>query len=313
VLKRTLESLCAGFAFVVAVSGQPKIVSVVNSASFQSGLPAGGALATVFVSGVTGLQPGTYLAPLAQPLPHTLGGVSVAINDDYAALLAVIVPADLSANIQINFQVPLSANASESYNYFDSGGPVYAGYIAVGGAVQSVGGVAPQWGGFFAQANGFAVALHADDSSLVTQQSPARPGESIIVFGDDFFMTWPPPPIGLPAPQGIAFQVDYTWVHHPSNLYLQTYPTPITTCAPGPGPCAGSVTNTPALKITSMGLLAGSIGVEQIEFVVPLNQQPGNWALFFNLGSCPDGSGIPGTCGATTGISSPYVLLPVGQ
>jgi hypothetical protein len=60
-----------------------------------------------------------------------------------------------------------------------------------------------------------------------------------------------------------------------------------------------------------MGLAAGSVGVEEINFVVPSNQRSGNFALFFNIGSCPDGSGIPGNCGATLGLSSPYVLLPV--
>ena len=61
----------------------------------------------------------------------------------------------------------------------------------------------------------------------------------------------------------------------------------------------------------NMGLAAATVGVEEINFVIPSNQPSGNWALFFNSGSCPDGSGIPGDCGATEGNSSPYVLLPV--
>jgi len=60
-----------------------------------------------------------------------------------------------------------------------------------------------------------------------------------------------------------------------------------------------------------MGLAAGLVGVEEINFTIPSNQQSGNWALFFNRGSCPDGSGIPGDCGASLGLSSPYVMLPV--
>ena len=121
----------------------------------------------------------------------------MAVNDDYAPLLAVVVPTDPTASVQINCQVPLSANAS--HYYIDLSGPVYVGYLSVGSAVQSLGdvpgGVPEQWGGFFAQANGFAAALHVSDSSLVTAQNPARPGESIIAYADDFFMTWPPPPI----------------------------------------------------------------------------------------------------------------------
>ncbi len=99
----------------------------------------------------------------------------------------------------------------------------------------------------------------------------------------------------------------------PGYLYPQVYPTPSNPCTPAPGPCSGtgSATNTPALTITFMGLLGGSVGVEEINFTVPANLQSGIWALFFNSGSCPDGSGIPGTWGAAEGISSPYVMLPV--
>ncbi len=294
-----------------ALLAQPKIVAVVNSASWQSGLPAPGALATALVSGLTGLTPGAYVAPPSQPLPHTLGGLYVALNGDYAPLLAVIVPTDPSANVQINFQVPLSSIISSPhycvFNVTVPGGCTYGGYLAIGGAVQGIGGELEPWGAFFAQSDGIAVALHASDASLVTRQNPAHPGESIIAYADDFFMTWPPPPIAMPVPPQPAFQVDYQWVRNPGNLYLQTYPTPITACVQRP--CPGSVTNTPALKIDSMSLAAGLVGVEQITFEVPSSQKPGTWALFFNTGSCPDGSGL--NCGNNVGDSSPYVLLPV--
>lgn len=307
---RSILSFALFGAITLEVWGQPKIVSVVNSASFQPGLPAGGALATAFVSGLTGLTPGTYVTPSSQPLPHSLGGVTVTLNDDYAPLLAVVVPSDPSANVQVNFQVPLSANASLPYNYFGFGF-VYNGYLSVNNAVQSPEEGLPEWGGFFSGANGYAIALHASDLTLVTLQSPAHPGESIIAYADDFFMTWPPPPTAVPPSQQVTYGIDYPFVRSLGNLYLQTYPTPITTCAPSPGPCSGSATNTQALTINSVGLASQMVGVEVINFVVPLTQQPGNWALFFNRGSCPDGSGIPGTCGATSGGSSPYVLLPV--
>jgi len=97
----------------------PAVTAVVNSASFQSGLPAGRALATAYVSGLTALTLGTYAAPASQPLAHTLGGVTAVVDNDYAPLLAVIVPSDPSANVQVNFQVPLSANASLLYAYFN--------------------------------------------------------------------------------------------------------------------------------------------------------------------------------------------------
>jgi hypothetical protein len=304
--------------------GQPTVVAVLNSASFLAGPPAGGALATAYVSGLTALKPGIYVAPASQPLPHILGGVTVMVDNDYAPLLAVIVPSDPSAYVQVNFQVPLSANASLLYPYFSlhknfGVGPAYLGYLSVSDGVNyaaptttlTTSGL-PEWGGFFSGANGLAIARHASDSSLVTSQNPAHPGASIIAYADGFFMTWPRPPIGIPAPPQVTFQPDYSLTDSPGYLYLQTYPSP---CPPGTGLCppspTGSVTDTPALKINFMGLAAGSVGVEEINFVVPSNQQSGDWALFFNSGSCPDGSGIPGDCGATEGISSPYVMLPV--
>ena len=304
--------------FPGALVAQPKIVAVVNSASWQSGLPAGGALATAFVSGLPGLTPGTYAAPPSQPLPYTLVGVTVIVNNDYAPLLAVIVPSDPSANVQVNFQVPLSANASQlSGNFFvpyDIRQDGYAGYISIGEgidrAAQSPVPAMPDWGGFFSDARGYAIAIHASDSSPVTPQNPARPGEPIVAYADGLFLVWPPPPIAVPVPLGGIYPIGYTSVAHgPGNLYLQTYPTAITACVQRP--CPGSVTNTPALTVQYLGLAPGLVGVEQVDFVVPSNQKPGTWALFFNIGSCPDGSGIPGTCGAVTGSSSPYVLLPV--
>jgi hypothetical protein len=327
-MTRPVSVLSALGLIAGSLHAQPKIEAVVNAASWQSGLPLGGALATVFVSGLTGLTPGTYVAPSGQPLPRTLGGVEVFINEDYAPLLAVIIPSDPSANLQINFQVPLSSRASVTYNTAYNGVPLYyPGYILVAEYTSGTAAVLsplPQPGipnqtapsplsvgpGFFSSASGYAAAIHASDSSPVTPQNPAHPGESITVYADDFFVTWPPPPIAIPAPPGIAFQLDSFLSQFVivGSLYLQTYPS-VFCIVPTPPLCMGSVTNTPALKINSLGLAAGMVGVEAISFVVPSSQQPGNWPLFFNNGSCPDGSGK--LCNGDYGVSSPYVLLPV--
>src|SRR5512138_806422 len=72
---------------------QVKIEAIVESASFQPGLPAGGALATIFLSGFTDrsrIKPGIYVA--SSPLPYELAGFSVNINVGGASpILAVIV------------------------------------------------------------------------------------------------------------------------------------------------------------------------------------------------------------------------------
>jgi uncharacterized protein (TIGR03437 family) len=278
--------------------GQPQIPLVVNAASFQPGLPAGGALATLFVSGTIG-TPGTYIAPPGQPLPMSLAGFDISINEAYAPILAVVVPpAGGSGYTQINFQVPIERNASLLPNN-------YAGTFSAVGVTIPVPPL-PQWGGFFSGANGYAIALHSSNGSPVTTQNPAQPGESIIAYADDFYAVWPPPPIAIPAPAQPAFQIaNLVSRGQPGSLYLQAYPTS------GPSFPTGtptSCTNTPALQVTFEGLAANMVGVEEIDFVVPANQAAGNWALFFNIGSNSNGSG----CNGNIGSSSPYVLLPVG-
>lgn len=285
---------------------------VVNAASFTSGLPCGGALATAYVSGLPGLTAGAYIAPSSGPLPISLGGVQVLVNGAAAPLLAVVIPSDPSAEVQANFQVPPERNVSLLLA-FSAGSSlaVEGGGVAVTlQAPQAPLPVPPKWGAFFADASGLAAALHASDSTPVTPQHPAHPGEAIIAYADDFFSTWPPPPTGIPVDQPALFQIaprpgPTGPPETPGYLYLQTYPVP-TPCPPSLNQgalCTVSATNTPALQVTFEGLALGQVGVEEIE--------PGNWALCFNQGSCPDGSGVPGTCGSTFGNSSPYVLLPV--
>jgi uncharacterized protein (TIGR03437 family) len=310
-MTRLLDISSLLIAAVVAARAQPAIVSVVNAASFQTGLPYGGALATVFVSGLSGLTPGTYIAPSSQALPYSLGGVQVTVNGAFAPILAVSVPSSPSASTQVNFQVPLERNVSLApgtpYPSFSVNGVTLAS-SQLGLVGLTV------WGGFFSGANAYAVALHASDSSPVTQQSPAHPGETIIAYADDFFTTWPPPPIGTLVTQPGLFQLgEPGFPRNSGNLFLQTYPAIVGVC-PGSSCLTpnGSVTDTPALQVTYQGLASGAVGVEEIHFKVPENQQAGDWPLFFNVGSCPDGSGVPGTCGAAPPAeSSPYVLLPV--
>lgn len=285
---------------------QGQITAVMNAASFQSGLPSGGALATIFCSGLplnVG-KPGTYLAPTSSPLPYELAGFDVSINGTLAPLLAVtITSSGQAANAQINLQVPLERNVSTFIS------ENYPGFLSACGAAAAVTPLPalPLWGGFFADANGFAAAQHASDYSLVTTQNPAHAGETIIAYADDFFPVWPFPPVGFAVPLQPVFgilsaQVASIRGGSPNYLYLQTYPQLDYRGA--------SWTNTPPVQTTFEGLAPGQVGVEQINFVVPANQQPGNWALFFNIGSCTTPPFQPAAC-ANFGASSPYVIIPV--
>jgi uncharacterized protein (TIGR03437 family) len=192
---------------------QGQITAVVNAASFQSGLPSGGALATIFCTGLalSTVKPGTYVASTSSPLPYVLGGLEVAIDNAPSPLLAVVIASSgQSATAQINFQVPQERNASLLPNEPATPPNFYSGFVevqvlngatVVGGASLTNFPSPPTWGGFFADGNGYALAQHGSDYSLVTPQNPAHAGETIIVYADDFFPVWPSPPAGVPAPQ----------------------------------------------------------------------------------------------------------------
>lgn len=91
--------------------------SVVNPASFQSGVTAG-SLATVFGSGVKDTA-GTTTATTI-PLPTTLGGVQVTVNGTAAPILAL---ANVDGREQVNFQVPFSlAGATSASVVLNRGG-----------------------------------------------------------------------------------------------------------------------------------------------------------------------------------------------
>ena len=168
------------------------ITGVLNSASFESSLPAGGGLATIFCSGTDpsgNLKPGTYLAATSSPLPYQLGGLGVGIDDAAAPILAVVITsAGQSLNAQINFQVPLERNVS-----LPSLPSSYPGSLSACGATPIPLPPQSEWGGFFADATGHAIAQHASDYGIVTVQNPAHAGETIIVYANDFFPVWPPP------------------------------------------------------------------------------------------------------------------------
>lgn len=163
----------AGDAAVVKIAptGQPlTITGLTNAASFAPGLPYGGGLASLFLSGLTGSP--SIATGTGAPLLTTLAGFTVKVNGEPAPLLAVATFD--GGNGQINFQVPFEQGASgENLSTFleidFNGNATFLGTMAV----------AP---GIFTLADGSPAVQHASDYSLVTGLNPITPGETIVIY-----------------------------------------------------------------------------------------------------------------------------------
>ena len=80
---------------------QPTITAVVNAASYAAGAVVPGGIATLFGTGIVSAS--GILEAAAVPLPTTLGGTQVLVNNIPAPLFAV---ANVHRQEQVNFQVP---------------------------------------------------------------------------------------------------------------------------------------------------------------------------------------------------------------
>jgi uncharacterized protein (TIGR03437 family) len=311
---RMIRVLCLTAFAAPPVWSDVRVHSIRNSASPDWGTPRGGSLATIDCSGLVG-PPGLVTAPAGAPLPFKLRDIGVILSGASAPILSIYIPTaeEAAAGVlqQIHIQVPMERNATVSQvGARDSIIPIVhqAGSYETAGVFHGSTLFPQSFGAFFSDGNGFAMAEHTSDRRPVTRENPARPGETITVYANDLFTVWPPPPMGIPVPEQPRFEFSPELAaqtlgiddgYDKGNLYLQQYPELDSE--------RRSYTNTPALKIRFQGLAVGKIGVEQIDFVVPANQPPGDWVLFFNVGSCPDGSG-PCT---TEARPSHYALLPV--
>jgi uncharacterized protein (TIGR03437 family) len=280
-MKFALLAMPTVASLAVTGLGQTTLASptVVDAASFLTYLPSGGALATIFVSGLTG-TPGLVTAPSSSPLPYQLAGVEITINNSPAPILAVVTaPAGSTSPSQINFQVPLERNATS----FNSASPTAMTLSQEGnGQIQvPVSGAALVYpnpgasfayleGAFFADSSGNVIAQHASDYSRVTAQNPAHPGETIVLYGNDLFRVWPPPPIGFPAPAQPAFQPGF----ETSVGWAPSLPNPLYLLPPTTGQSL-------QVEILFAGLAPGQIGVEQLNILIPSGITPGLWGLAF--------------------------------
>jgi len=149
---------------------QPAITAVVNAASYAAGAVVPGGIATLFGTGI--VPASGIVSAEAVPLPTTLGGTQVLVNNIPAPLFAV---ANVNRQEQINFQVPWEVAGMNTVTV-----------VVVNGSARSVPrdytvrGADP---GLFTLEDGVsAIVVHGATNQLVTAASPAEPGEAVVFY-----------------------------------------------------------------------------------------------------------------------------------
>jgi uncharacterized protein (TIGR03437 family) len=250
-------------------TAQIQVLAVTDSATFTPGLPYYGSLASVFCTGLTGID-GIQSAK-QYPLPYEIAGVSVTVSGTGAPLLAVV---DFGTYQQINIQVPgFQAPQIIEVAQFGQTGQMQWQFPAM-------------WGVFFTDASGYAIVQHAD-YSLVTLDHPAQPGEVLIAYGTNlapFVDVINAPKIGFPA-QAAPLPSLPTSVSYPGfNAVLQI------------------AVNGKVASLSYLGLTPGSVGVFQANFQVPTDIPDGDAIL--NFQGCGGSCFLGALCGAPGFLSN---------
>jgi len=180
------------------------------------------------------------LAASTFPLATNLAGTSVIIGGLQAPLYYV------SAG-QVNAQLPFELPAGQPYQVIISNN----GALSTPQTIQSVA-VTP---GIAAYPTGYAIAQHVSDNSLVTDASPAKPNEYVVLYLAGMG------PTSVPVASGAA---------SPSNPPTQTVDAPTVTL------------NSESVSILFSGLTPTLAGLYQIDLQVPADAPDGDLTLVVN-------------------------------
>jgi uncharacterized protein (TIGR03437 family) len=263
-------------------------IVVTSGSSFAVGLPPGGSIGTIFCTGLTiaGSETATSV-----PLPYTLAGITVKVGGFPAPLFAV---ASGPGYQQINFQAPyaLVLPGSNPEILVEQNG-------AQGSATPTP---ATSPGDFFRlPGTGYGIFQHSADYSLVTEDSPAKPGEMLMTY-----LTGVPSSLEFNVPAGQAAPDAVDQVSQINSSELADYYNMVVDGL-------AVIDQTDRTKsIPFFGLAPGLIGVYQINFAVPAATRSGDIQIKLQRNSC-----IPfmGQCTAAQApwktFQSSAVLLPV--
>jgi uncharacterized protein (TIGR03437 family) len=198
----------------------------------QAGAPlAPGTIVQIFGSGLAATTGSTNV-----PLPTVLNGTSVVIGGQLAPLYYV------SSN-QINAQLPVDLVPGQEYQVLVVANNAYTTPESIR--------IAPATPGIARFANGVVIAQHSD-FTLVTQDSPAKPGEYLVAYLAGMGLTDTPVGTGAQAPSSPLAAVNIS--------------------------AAVAIDGTTA-PILFAGLTPGFVGLYQINFQVPADTKTGNRKL----------------------------------
>lgn len=236
-------------AATLASAQQINVLGVTSAGGFEVGLTPSGGISSVFLTGLQGIPPLTQAQ--AFPLPLSLAGVQVQVNGFTCPVIAV---ADTGAFQQINFQAvavqpPGTNNNVVTVIQTTSGLPRSASLNGVG-ISQSV---------FFVYPNGNAIIQRPADSSLITPENPARPGDILVLYATGLGQEIPAVPPGEPTPIEPLSRV------------------------PNSSLTVGGI----SAQLLYVGLTPGLAGVNQINFIVPDGVSPGDVDLVFRRAENP--------------------------
>ncbi|MCW5981198.1 MAG: hypothetical protein KIT09_24155 [Bryobacteraceae bacterium] len=240
-------------------------VVVTSGASFEPGLPSKGSIAAVFCTGLEGID--GIVSAAAVPLPTELAGVRVRVGGAAAPLFAV---ASFSAYQQVNIQVPMEALLG------DQDAEVVVEQKGNQATVSAPLRLSTPGDFFRLPGTNYGVFQHAADYSLVTPENPASPGEVIIAYLSGMPGTRPAVPTGQPAPYHPLAVVPEYMIQNTEEVYYLIIG-------------AGATLDQPraVAERLFMGLSPGSIGVYQINFIVPRSVPGGpNPLVFLQRESC---------------------------
>jgi uncharacterized protein (TIGR03437 family) len=237
----------------VTFPGVPTISSVVNGASFQPGIVAG-SWATIQGTSLSAMTDTWGSLIVNGKLPTTVDGVSVTVGGQ-PAYVYYISPG------QINFIVPNVASGPQPVVVTNSFGTS----VAFTATVNSFGPA------FFPWPNNQVVATRQDFSLAAKNGTfagattvPAKPGDTIILWGTGFGATTPPAPLG---------------VETPSNTTYSTSTLPMVT-----------IDNLSA-TVYGAALAPGFAGLYQVAIQVPASLGNGDWPVIATIGGVSSPAG----------------------